>query len=83
MKSPFMSWCYNCNAYRHPDLKFRWAPTPAKGQAKTPLRLEYKVICPSCKKQMVIDKKIRAVMNLCQHQLTEELKAHGYEGAVS
>ena len=77
MQSPFKTWCYNCNAYRNADVKFRWAPNKKKGRGSAksqPLAIEYLATCPCCHDKMVPDKKLRQVIALSVHVLEVEME---------
>ena len=74
MESPLSSWCYNCNAYRRPDFKFRWAKKSHKKKGKKSPEVEFQAKCPSCGSVMIPDAKIRSFAGLMVHRLEIDIE---------
>ena len=73
MTSPLKSWCYNCNAYHNPDVKFRWAKKHADSNQKKFPEVEFLATCPRCGVKMLPDNKIMKLAGLMAHQLELEI----------
>ena len=75
MEGPFNSWCYKCNSYCKPEIRYTYAPVPRNRGEKRAIALQYRATCPHCGITMVPDNKIRLFMSFIRHQLHEKIFA--------